>query len=96
MRDAFAQAVNASEDLPKMYPLAPMMTIDKYETMQRRRVHATLEFTMNPTWRLWGDQVCEVESILKERHPDLVVQRVIAAVADPNLAQDMALRVEGG
>ncbi|KAL1521777.1 hypothetical protein AB1Y20_021430 [Prymnesium parvum] len=88
---------NAAEPGPAgLYmPLAPPMTIEKYETMQRRRVQATLEFTMHPSWRFWAEQAAEVLAILKERHPDLVVQKVIVATMDSSQIPDMALRVEG-
>ena len=78
-----------------MMPLSPPMTIDKYETMTARRVEAVLEFTMHPTWKQWGMQAAEVMNILKERHPDITLSRVIEAVSDAASPPLMQLRVEG-
>ena len=50
---------------------------------------------MHPSWELWKAEASETISILKERHPDLVIHRIIEAVSDPSTAQLMTLRIEG-
>eukprot|EP00966_Prymnesium_polylepis_P014578 336552-Prymnesium_polylepis.1 len=88
-------SINSTPTITTHMPLAPPMTIEKYETMTARRVEATLEFTMHPTWKQWATQAAEVMNILKERHPDITLSRVIEAVSDAASPPLMQLRVEG-
>jgi len=56
---------------------------------EMRPAEVTLAYSMHPSWKQWAVQIAASLEIIKQRHPDVVVHRVIQAVDDgaPQLVQ---------
>lgn len=74
---------------PSSFPVAPQLTLSKYETMQGRRVRAVLAYAP-----AFAPLAAEVTAALGNALPDVKVQRVAAAPEDPRVPS-ISLRVDG-